>query len=181
MKLRPPSYLVLGMLRLGARSGYAIKKATDISTRVFFPTSLAQVYPELGRLENDGLVTRREDPHGARSRSAYELTAGGEEALLAWLRSPRFAPTQFRDEGLLRLFFADALPVEDQIELIRRMRDRSRAAERWMQREVLPAAEGLERAGFRHPHTIARLGADLYGFLADWLDRFADELEGEPR
>lgn len=45
MKLRPPSYLVLGMLRLGARSGYAIKKATDISTRVFFPTSLAQVIP----------------------------------------------------------------------------------------------------------------------------------------
>jgi len=29
MKLRPPSYLVLGMLRLGAKSGYAIKKATE--------------------------------------------------------------------------------------------------------------------------------------------------------
>ena len=179
VKLRPPSYLVLGMLRLGARSGYAVKKATDISTRVFFPTSLAQVYPELARLEKDGLVTRREDPRGARSRSAYNLTEGGEAALLAWLRSPRFAPTQFRDEGLLRLFFADALPHEDQIALVRRMRDRSLAAERWMHREVLPAAEGLKDAGFRHPHTIARLGADSYGFVADWLDRLASELERE--
>jgi DNA-binding PadR family transcriptional regulator len=179
MKLRPPSYLVLGMLRLGAKSGYAIKRATDISTRVFFPTSLAQVYPELGRLETDGLVTRREDPHGGRSRSAYELTGQGEEALLAWLRSERLAPTQFRDEGLLRLFLADALSREDQIALVRRMRDRARGAERWMHREVLPAAQAIERSGYRHPHTVARLGADSYRFFADWLDELASELERE--
>jgi DNA-binding PadR family transcriptional regulator len=179
LKLRPPSYLVLGMLRLGATSGYAVKKATDISTRVFFPTSLAQVYPELARLENDGLVTRREDPHGARARSAYNLTVSGEKALLGWLRSARFAPTQFRDEGLLRLFFADALPLDEQIALVHRLRDRARRAERWMRREVLPAAEGLKDTGFRHPHTVARLGADSYGFVADWLDRLAAELETE--
>lgn len=51
MKLTPPSFLTLGMIRLGARSGYAIKKAADMSTRFFWPTSLAQVYPELARLE----------------------------------------------------------------------------------------------------------------------------------
>ncbi len=180
MKLRPPSYLVLGMLRLGAKSGYAIKKATDISTRVFFPTSLAQIYPELARLESDGLVNRREDPHGGRSRSAYKPTGRGEEALLAWLRSERFAPTQIRDEGLLRLFFADALPHKEQIALANRMRDRARAAEHWMKTEVLPAAQALERTGFRHPHTVARLGADTYGFLADWLNQLASELEQEP-
>lgn len=179
MKLRPPSYLVLGMLRLGAKSGYAIKKATDISTRIFFPTSLAQVYPELARLESDGLVTRRDDPHGGRSRSAYEPTGQGEEALLAWLRSERFAPTQLRDEGLLRLFLADALPRGDQIALVLRMRDRARVAERWMRTEVLPAAQALERTGSRHPHTVARLGNDTYGFLADWLDRLASELQRE--
>jgi PadR family transcriptional regulator AphA len=181
MKLRPPSFLVLGMLRLGAKSGYAIKKATDLSTRVFFPTSLAQVYPELARLESDGLVNRREDPHGGRSRSAYELTGKGEEALRTWLRSERFAPTQLRDEGLLRLFFADALPHEDQIALVRRMRDRARAAERWMQREVLPAAQAIERGGLRHPHTVARLGADNYAFVADWLERLERDLEADRR
>src|SRR6267378_7957366 len=86
MKLRPPSYLMLGMVRLGAKSGYAIKKATDVSTKAFWPTSLAQVYPELARLESAGLLKRREDPHGARARSAYEITDAGETALLAWLR-----------------------------------------------------------------------------------------------
>jgi DNA-binding PadR family transcriptional regulator len=179
MKLRPPSYLVLGMLRLGAKSGYAIKKATDISTRVFFPISLAQVYPELARLEEAGLVIRREDPHKNRARSAYDLTPEGEEALRDWLRSERLPPTHSRDEGLLRLFFADALPHEEQVAYLRRMRDRARAAERWMKTEVFPAAQALERSGFRHPNTVAQLGADLYAFVAEWLDRHAAELERE--
>jgi DNA-binding PadR family transcriptional regulator len=167
------------MLRLGAKSGYAIKKATDISTRVFFPTSLAQVYPELARLESGGLVTRREDPQGRRSRSAYDLTAEGEAALLAWLRSERFAPTQFRDEGLTRLFFADALPRDEQIALVRRLRDRARDAQRWMETEVLPAAQAVERNGFRHPHAVARIGAQTYAFFADLLDELASELDRE--
>ena len=87
IKLRPASYMVLGMVNLGARSGYAIKKAADISTAAFWPTSLAQVYPELERLEQGGLLVRRDDPQGARRRSSYELTDEGRSALLSWLRS----------------------------------------------------------------------------------------------
>lgn len=177
MKLKPPAFLMLGMVRLGATSGYAIKKAADISTRVFFPTSLAQVYPELARLENQGLVSRHDDPHGDRARSFYEITEQGEDVLLAWLRSERVVPTQLRDEGLLRLFFADALPGEDQVALVRRMRERARRAETWMRDEILPAAEAVEGAGFRHPSTVARLGADTYAFFADWYERLEAELE----
>src|SRR5580698_3594013 len=99
MRLKPPAYLLLGMLRLGATSGYAIKRAADSSTRFFWPTSLAQVYPELAELGRGGFVTRRDDSHGARARSAYTITEQGEDVLLAWLRSEREAPVQFRDEG----------------------------------------------------------------------------------
>jgi PadR family transcriptional regulator AphA len=165
------------MVRLGAKSGYAIKKATDISTRVFFPVSLAQIYPELARLESEGLLARREDPHKGRPRSAYDLTAEGEEALVAWLASERFPEAQSRDESLLRLFLADALPDEDQIAYMRRMRDRARAAERWMRDTVFPVAEAVGRNGFHRPHTVAQLGADVYGFIAEWLDQYASELE----
>jgi DNA-binding PadR family transcriptional regulator len=179
MKLRPASYLVLGMVRLGARSGYAIKKAADISTRVFFPISLAQVYPELAGLETGGLVTRRDNARGGRARSAHHLTDDGERALLAWLRSERLGPVQLRDDGLLRLFLADALPLDEQIALVRRMSERARAAERWMQSDALPAARAQEGAGYRHPHTVARLGADTYTFHAEWLERLAGELEAD--
>src|SRR5580698_2476542 len=104
MRLKPPAYLLLGMIRLGARSGYAIKKAADVSTRGFWPTSLAQVYPALARLRDAGLLERHDDPRGARARSQYRLTERGEKALLAWLSSTREPPTQVRDVGLLRMF-----------------------------------------------------------------------------
>ncbi len=89
MPLKTSAYLVLGMLRLGAESGYAIKKAADISARFFWTTSLAQIYPDLAHLEREGLVTRRDEPRGARPRSFYQVTEKGEEALLRWLASSR--------------------------------------------------------------------------------------------
>ncbi len=177
MKLKPPAFLMLGMIRLGARSGYAIKQAADASTRFFWPTSLAQVYPALAQLEQQGLLTRRDDSHGSRTRSAYELTEQGEAALLAWLSSTQHAPTQFRDEGVLRLFFADALPQEDQLVLIRRLRERAHAASVHLRAEIVPLAETLASSGTRYPALVARLGADTYAYAEQWLARLEAELE----
>jgi PadR family transcriptional regulator AphA len=177
LKLRPSSYLVLGMVRLGARSGYAIKKLADTSTRVFFPISLAQVYPELARLQSGGFLVRTDDAHGRRNRSFYALTESGERALVAWLQSERIAPARSRDESLLRLFLADALPQEDEVAYVRRMRDRARDSQEWMRNAVFPAARALEAGGAHGPRTVARFGADLFEFVADWMDRYADELE----
>jgi DNA-binding PadR family transcriptional regulator len=179
LKLKPPAYLTLGLLRLGASSGYAIKKAADVSTRFFWPTSLAQVYPELARLEREGFVTRRDDPRGARARSAYEITERGEAALLTWLRSTHEAPLQFRDEGVLRLFFADALPSEDQLALLRRLRERAHTATVQMRSEIVPLAEVLEEEGTRYPAVVARLGADTYAYAERWLARLEAELTQE--
>jgi DNA-binding PadR family transcriptional regulator len=169
---------MLGMLRLGAKSGYAIKKATDVSTRFFWATSLAQVYPELAKLEQAGLLIRRSDPHGARARSAYEATPEGEAALLAWLRSTNEPPLQFRDVGLLRLFFADALPPPDQIALVQRLRKRARGTGAHFRDEILPLAGELERAGTRFPGIVAQLGADTFAYVDQWLERLEVDLEG---
>jgi DNA-binding PadR family transcriptional regulator len=177
MKLRPAAYLMLGMVRLGARSGYAIKKVADVSTRFFWPTSLAQVYPELARLEAAGLLTRTADPDGGRERYAYELTADGEAALTAWMNSPREAPTQFRDEGVLRLFFADGLSQEDQLGLVRRLRDRAREASVYTRKEILPLAEALERSGTRYPALVARLRVDTFAYTERWLKRLEADLQ----
>ena len=177
VKLRPSAYLMMGMIRLGARSGYAIKKTADISTRFFWPTSLAQVYPELARLEETGLLSRSADPEGGRERFSYELTAEGEEALLNWMRSSQETPTQFRDEGILRLFFADGLPREDQLALVRRLRERAREASVHTQEEIVPLAEGLESSGIRFPARVARLRADAYAFTERWLAELEAELE----
>src|ERR1700760_4077451 len=143
----PTSYLVLGMVRLGVSSGYAIKKAADGSTQNFWPISLALVYPELARLEDGGLLRRRRQPQGGRARSAYTITARGERALGAWLRSPKVAPVQIRDEAMLKLFLADALGKEDQIALVRGLRERNRERKQALAEEAVPRAEALEAQG----------------------------------
>jgi DNA-binding PadR family transcriptional regulator len=180
MKLKPVSYVVLGMLRLGATSGYAIKKAADASTSFFWPVSLAQVYPELARLEEGKLVIRHEDPHGARSRSAYELTEKGEEALLAWLRSPQEAEMQWRIEGMLRLFFVDALPKREQLEMALRGRERVREYRvNLYPKEVSISLEDLEEGGIRAPALTILFAESILLGVEEWLAQLAALLEAE--
>lgn len=187
MKLKPISYMVLGMLRLGATSGYAIKKAADASTSVIWPVSLAQVYPELARLEEGGLVRRRDDPHGARARSAYELTEQGEGALLAWLRSPHEVPLQARIEGMLKFFFVDALPREEQIAMARRGQERLRDyREHMYDKDLRGALEDFEEGGIRAPVLVGLFGEAMLRRGEEWLAeleallRAELDLEGSP-
>jgi PadR family transcriptional regulator AphA len=179
IKLTPTSYLMLGMVRLGMTSGYAIKKAADKSTQNFWPTSLAQVYPELARLEGAGLLTRRSDPQGGRARSSYAITDEGEDALRAWLRSPKLAPAQMRDEALLRLFFADALEGEDQLKLIRMLRERNHGLVDELRSEVIPRAEEFEAQGTRYLAVSARFLGDFMAYAEQWLARLEAQLEAE--
>jgi DNA-binding PadR family transcriptional regulator len=176
IKLTPTSYLVLGMVRLGVGSGYRIKKAADQSTQNFWPTSLAMVYPELGRLEGAGLLKRRSDPHGGRARSAYTITDEGERALSSWLRSAKVAQVQIRDEGMLRLFLADALEHEDQLELVRRLRERDGEVAGALRSEIVPRAEALEAQGIRYVAVAARLSASLIEHAESWLGELEEEL-----
>lgn len=180
MKLKPISYMVLGMLRLGATSGYAIKKAADASTSAFWPVSLAQVYPELARLEEHGLVTRHEDPHGARARSSYRLTDAGKEALLDWLRSPHEVPFQFRVEGMLRFFFADALPKGDQAELAGRAQERLRDFRAHMyDKDLRGALADFEAGGIRTPILAGLLGEEIMLRIEEWLAQLEAQLRLE--
>ena len=177
IKLSPTSYLVLGMVRLGIGSGYAIKKVADQSTQNFWPISLALIYPELARLEGGGLLKRRNDPQGGRARSAYTITARGEKALGAWLQSTKAAPVQIRDEAMLKLFLADALEGGDQLQLIRALRERNREKKEVLQDEIVPRAEAFEAQGIRYVAVAARLSADLLEYAEGWLARLERELE----
>jgi PadR family transcriptional regulator AphA len=111
-------YVILGMLALGVRTGYDIKASVDQSTRFFWAASYGQIYPELRRLEEAGLVEGESSPTGGRKRREYQLTPAGRAELLRWLEAPPSMP-ELRDESLLKLFFADALPPEQAIEQLR--------------------------------------------------------------
>jgi PadR family transcriptional regulator AphA len=120
-RLSSTARVILGLLKWQPRTGYDIKRVTDVSTRYFWRASYGQIYPELRALEAAGLVRSTEEPRGRRPRRVYELTAAGEEALSEWLRGDSDS-FELRDEGLLRLFFGDLVSEETLLEVVRRRR-----------------------------------------------------------
>jgi DNA-binding PadR family transcriptional regulator len=110
--------VILGLLSIGPRSGYEIKAVVDRSTRFFWAASYGQIYPELRRLEREGLVTGEDASTGGRARRVYRLTDTGRAELEAWLCSSGPLTVELRDESLLRLFFADAIPRDQALLLL---------------------------------------------------------------
>src|SRR3954449_8667232 len=116
------AYVILGMLALGKRTGYEIKSLVDVSTRFFWAASYGQIYPELKRLEDDGLVRGKDASPNGRQRRAYDLTERGEAALDEWLQPGEPLAFEMRDEGMLKLFFSDGVPPEERLANVRAMR-----------------------------------------------------------
>ena len=152
------------MLALGNHTGYEIKQVVDKSTRRFWAASYGQIYPELRRLEEHGLVRGRSEPSGARARTAYELTDAGEAALREWLASDDELVYESRDEGMLKLFFSDSLP-ERQLENIRAMRT--------LQERKLSELRAIEqKADEFHsgPRLTLELGISITQGIIDWCE-----------
>src|SRR4051812_38737689 len=120
MELSPTAHVILGMIRLGKTNGYEIKQLVDVSTRRFWAASYGQIYPELKRLEDAGLIEGEDAPAGGRQRRSYRLTAAGEQELHEWLVSHEGTPRLGgRGEGVLRFFFARAESPPEVLRLVR--------------------------------------------------------------
>jgi DNA-binding PadR family transcriptional regulator len=170
-ELNSTAYVILGMLKLGRRTGYDIKKLVDASTRFFWAISYGQIYPEFKRLENAGLIEGESDPRGARKRRAYSLTPAGEEALREWLTSEGDPLYEVRDEALLKLFFAGALDPQETIALVR--------AKRVFHERALAMLQKLEpeaREGEQCPYLALTYGIGLHGWIVQWCEHTEREL-----
>jgi len=165
--------VILGLLSLGARSGYDIKTTVDRSTRFFWAASYGQIYPELRRLEREGLVEGEDAPNGSRPRRIYRLTAAGREELESWLRSQGQLLIEHRDELLLRMFFADALPRDEALILVE---TRKRIFE-----EVLETLHGIDDMPGEDPQfvdLVLRWGIAYTEWETKWCTEQLERLQG---
>jgi DNA-binding PadR family transcriptional regulator len=173
--LGTPAYVVLGMVRLGARSGYEIKRTVDLSIRFFWTISQVQIYPSLQRLEEAGLITGRAEPQGKRPKRVYEITEAGELALRQWLRQTKPMPFELRDIGLVKLFFADALNHTDALDLLRTIRQRSEQQIATL-RAVEPTANLAEEQGNIYPLLTLQMGIGYHQAMLDVCQDFEQKL-----
>jgi PadR family transcriptional regulator AphA len=175
--LSKTAYVILGMLRLGKRTGYEIKSLVDVSTRFFWAASYGQIYPELARLEAAGLVRSERDDSDGRGRKAYELTQEGEAALHEWLLSPEPLHLELRHEGALKLFFSDALEGEERLEPLRQMRAEHQQFRE--QLEGIAAARGLDADEPTSPRLCLEWGIAYQEFMIDWCSKMERRLAAE--
>ena len=173
-ELAAPAYVVLGMIRLGAQSGYEIKQRVERSIRFFWTISQVQIYPSLGQLEQAGLIAGRADPRGKRRRRVYEITEQGEAALRQWLRRPDPMPFELRDTGLVKLFFADTLPHADALALLAAIRARSEERVEAL-RAIEPIASAADGERNAYPLVTLRMGIAVHQAIIDVCQDFARE------
>jgi DNA-binding PadR family transcriptional regulator len=160
------------MLSLGKTSGYDIKQLVDKSTRHFWAASYGQIYPELRRLQEQGLIEGRDEPSGGRPRTVYVLTDAGRAALRSWLEHEDGGPVfEFRCETMLKLFFSDAAAPEPRVHDLDAFRQQLEAQLAQF-REMEPhAAQGPEG-----PYLCLQFGIAHTQFLIDWCRQTAQRL-----
>jgi PadR family transcriptional regulator AphA len=170
MELPSTAYVILGMLGWRPMSGYEIKSLVDKSTRFFWAASYGQIYPELRRLREAGLIEGKASPQGGRKRNVYRLTRAGRRELRTWLETD---PEVFelRDEGLLKLFFADAGDGETAAGAL--------AAKRRLHEEKVKQLREIEATSppGGHAYLVLRYGIEFNEWIADWCERTSHALE----
>ena len=165
--LTPTARVILGLVASGPRTGYDVKRIADSSTRFFWGASYGQIYPELRRLEGEGLIESSEEPRGRVRRRVYRITPAGTRAVREWLLDTETA-FEIRDEGLLRLFFGDLLEPEDVLELVRRRRA-------WFELSAVYFREIGDELDVQDDDVL-RYGIELMEWNATWFARLEKRL-----
>ena len=115
-------HALLALLSEGPKYGLQLREEFEARTGEVWPLNIGQVYTTLQRLERDGLVesdgTGDDGP-----QKGFRITAGGEQELARWLRTPPDLASPPRDELVMKVLVAARVPgtdVHDVIQVHRR-------------------------------------------------------------
>jgi len=101
-------YALLALVRVGPQSGYDLQKQFAVSVGHVWHAPDSQIYPELRKMEGEGLIRGEDQARGERgTRRMYHLTPAGEQAFLAWMASPP-EYQRVRDPAHLRSAYLEA-------------------------------------------------------------------------
>lgn len=112
-------YAVLAALLEGEASGYELSKAFDVSLANFWPATPQQLYRELERLAQDGLIEARVVQQERRpNKRLFTLTETGRRELSSFAAEPPRRPAALRDEFLIKIQAMDGTGPEATRELV---------------------------------------------------------------
>lgn len=100
-------YALLALLSVEPMTGYDLYKHFESSVGYVWHAPDSQIYPELRRMEADGLLEGEDVRWGQRGQKRqYHITDAGREAFRAWMNSPMDYPRE-RDPVHLRAAYLE--------------------------------------------------------------------------
>lgn len=170
-------YVILGFLSHEPLSGYDIKKRIEGGVGNFYDLSYGQIYPELSRLEEQGLVTKEiQVNEGKPSRKLYSITALGREELKKWVGTA-VEEEKVQYDILLKLFFGSLIGAEENIQNIKAFRKKSIAKLSLMEAYEKNLRSVLSESPDHLYYLLTvNFGQHIYKAYVDWADQAVKEL-----
>ncbi len=118
-RLTTTGHVVLGLVGVRPMAGYELAAFAARTVAHMWPIAKSQVYGELARLEEMGLVTGSDvAQERLPDKRSYSLTDAGQAALESWLDDPTAEQDRFRSSALVKLFFAGQVGTDAALRLI---------------------------------------------------------------
>jgi DNA-binding PadR family transcriptional regulator len=175
------SYALLGLLTFGDElTGYELKQRADATLRFYWVSpAMSQVYSELARLRERGLVVARTGG----DTTSYRISAQGRDALEEWMRESEPGFSVLKHPVALRLLLGHVVDPATTIAMLE-AHVAALDAERAALLEVREGLRGADAPGqpFRHPSLVADWGLDYFDnerrIVTTLIKRIQDEGDG---
>ncbi len=154
------------------KSGYDLSQYFAGSMGNVWPAQHSQIYPELGKLVAEGLITQT--GAGPRGRKVYQTTPKGIEALRAWMRNTQ-PDYSVRCEAMLRILCLWVLPPGEALGHLER--DRAEYARHLdqIEKSIANAPWGSTPTN-RSARLTIEFGRRFYTTLIEWCDWAGEQI-----
>jgi DNA-binding PadR family transcriptional regulator len=156
-------HAVLGLLAVEPATGYELTRKFDVSLASAWHASHSQIYPELARLQEAGMIEVVGE--GARRSRTYAVTPAGRDELRAWLLDTEPVRSQ-RNETAVRWFLVALLDPADRRTVLERELEHADAYRGMLE----DTAERLDALDAPHPfRPTVDLGLRTVAVMREWL------------
>lgn len=168
-------FALLGLLNEHPSSGYDLTRRFSQGIGSYaWDAKHSQIYPELKKLTDDGLIEVAEE--GARGRKTYAITGDGRDQLRHWLLTPPAGTGGVRNEYVLRLFLLSALDRNEARAMLEHTISHSTEQLEAISKNYADAiADGGPARG--HGALAAQYGIRVYQATIDWARWAIDQID----
>jgi PadR family transcriptional regulator AphA len=156
-------HAVLGLLAVEPATGYDVAQRFGKSMANAWHASHSQIYPELARLHEEGMVEVVGE--GARRSRTWAVTERGHEELRRWMTETQPARTQRSETGVRWFLLAVLEPADRRVAVEGELAFIAAESER-----LQAIADALDAMPGPHPfRATVDLGLRVNAVMADWL------------